>query len=451
MKRIKLITLLLLSAFISNAAIINVANPGNGTDIYTNLLAAFNAAATKGDVIVVPAGNWFMTGNITTTKMVSLRGAGIGVSTIIRSESSSDANLESWFSMITWNINSDKNSGIDISGITFKSKIPSLIGTTTTSPPIAPSDGYSLAGDAGVKIVSAINFRIHHCRFENFGAGATYIVHRNYIASGLIDHNEYYHNAKGKDGLGLGYGCVVYGDDTQWLPTVVMGSSNFIFIEDNTFDYHRHSCAGAKGDLRVFRYNTVRFNIISPNQSHAVDMHEDGGSNAYGSRALDAYHNRIINSTMTDGIRPMYNGSNSDSVEERAIGITNGYACIHNNYVSGFRFAVGIVSPSAHSSGVYPYRHQPGAESGRRYGASHTGTRKGKEGAGDLFEWTDTLQIWTLSNGGYCQKFWNYESTVYGGYVGDMFSDDRDFHRDTPEPGHKDYTYPHPLQSRPVQ
>ena len=96
---------------------------------------------------------------------------------------------------------SSASSGIVISDMTLRSKKPSL----------ADGDGLSRSVDMGIELIKCVDFVVTRCRFEYFGNGAVSVLHEDNLARGLIYKNEFYHNAKGYDALGLGYGVVVYG------------------------------------------------------------------------------------------------------------------------------------------------------------------------------------------------------------------------------------------------
>lgn len=414
--------------------------PGSGNDCYSVLNAAF-ASAVDGDVVDVTAwsGEVIMTQFISIPNFVSFKGPGLSNLTIKRSEASSDANLTSWDYMFRWSPSTAakgmKKSNVVVSGITFKSRIPSANNG---------ADGFSIAPDKGCVFLYVVGFRVTECRFENFGNGGVEVRHRDYFAQGLIDNNQFYHNAKGSLGLGLGYGITVYGESNYWVANPNFGSPNFIFIEENTFDYHRHSVASAGCALYVLRYNTIRFNIIAPPYSHAVDTHESrgvgNGVNTFGTRAVEIYQNSIINSTRIDGVTPMANGCPDNQLEERAIGITAGDALVYNNTISGFRFAIGIISSEASSSGdPYPYIQQPGWLSGLRNSGSTLSDSFNSNG--DLWYWSNNFTTFTLTGGGTCQMFYNYDAS--GGNTGTYFTLNRDY-RNAVKPGYTPYLYPHP-------
>jgi hypothetical protein len=289
--------------------------------------------------------------------------------------------------------------------------------------------------------VKCIDFVITRCRFENFGNGAVSVLHEDNLASGLIYKCEFVHNCKGYDALGLGYGVVVYGVNSIWIPDPKFGSGNFIFVEDNIFDYHRHSIAGGGCALYVFRYNTVKNNIAG-NTAHAIDAHEarlEAGGNYYSSRAIEVYNNSVINTMFRDGTSNCPNGTlivagkSPGWLVECAIRTRGGEALIHDNYIEGYRFGVGLITPKLTS---YPSPYQQGYLSAAKYGATHTGVDSDKAN-GDVFIWNDTYKSYAPTNS-QCVYFYNYTP--------DYIVAERDYHLFA-KVGYTPYTYPHPLRN----
>ena len=446
-------------------ATIIVNDPGSNNDIYPNLFSAFTAAV-DGDVVSVPYNKTYtMTSGITVTKKVSFIGNGIGNTIITRSDALDDSALllpnGIWLSMINFTrpsttvsgvtYNDDRPCNIVVSGFTFRSKTPSFYNDG--------HDGLSIALDKGVVFTNCVDFKIYGCRFEYFGNGGIEINHRDYLARGLVYNCEFFMNVKGtgETARGYGYGITVYGEGKDWYSNVKFGSADMIFIEDCTFDWHRHSVASAGGSRHVVRYNTMRFNIVHAPFSHCIDTHESRGftasnglyqqsQNSYGSRIIEVYNNNIINSTRTTGLTPMDNGCPDGFIEERAIGITSGQAVVFNNACRGYRFMIGMHSSDAEAAGVasgataYPWKQQPGWISGRRKGTGHTGTDS-VSGGDDLHYWNNSFTAYTLTGGGSCQLFYNYDAD--GGNVGTMFALEREYHP-TARPGYLPFPYPHP-------
>ncbi|HET8963342.1 MAG TPA: T9SS type A sorting domain-containing protein, partial [Chitinophagales bacterium] len=435
-KRIIVCMILLLTNSLiaqNTGKIIKVASPGNDNDIQPAIQKAVNNAV-KGDIIELPAGQFIVNKSVVVTKFISIKGAGMDKTILYRSESVSDATLGtslSWKAIFRFNINSTAKSGIVISDIGLKSKKPSLV----------DGDGLSVAEDVGIEMINCKDFVITRCKFEYFGNGGVSVTHDDSIVGGLICKNVFSHNVKGYDGLGLGYGVVIYGANKKWLNNPRFGSSNFIFVEDNTFDYHRHSIAAGGCALYVFRYNTVKNNTAA-SASHAIDAHEARlvkGGNYYSTRAIEVYNNSIINTKFKDGTGKVANGTlivpgkSVDLLTECAIRTRGGEAMIHDNYIEGYRFGVGLVTPEETS---YPFSFQQGYLSGLKYGVNHKGV-DGDKASGDVFIWSDKF------------KFYNTKSSqnvYFHNYTPDLIKEERDYHMFS-GPDYTSYIYPHPLNS----
>jgi len=433
-KTFKSILIALLFSNVIQAKTIQVTSPGADKDIQPAIQTAVSGAV-NGDVIELPAGQFILNKSVVITKFISVKGQGMTKTILYRSESTPDATLSNdgnWRGMFRFNTNSSLASGIVVSDMTLKSKKPSL----------KNGDGLSVAADIGIEFSKCIGFIVTRCHFEYFGNGAVSVLHDDNLASGLIYGNEFIHNCKGYDALGLGYGVVVYGTNTKWVDDPKFGSGNFIFIEDNYFDYHRHSVAAGGCALYVFRYNTVRNNVAG-NCAHAIDAHEarlESGYNYYSTRAIEVYNNNIVNTLFRDGTTncpdgtPIVAGKSPTWLTECAIRTRGGEALIHNNTIEGYRFGVGLVTPKL--SSTYPSPYQQGYLSAVKYGASHTGV-DGDKSSGDVFIWNDTYKPYAVGNS-QCVYFYNYTPT----YI----VQNRDFHL-TSKAGYTPYTYPHPLRN----
>lgn len=432
-KKIACCSILAVSSSIAIGKTIVISSPGNDGNIQPAIQAAVSAKTTvNGDIIQLPAGQFIVNSNVYVTKFISIKGAGIGKTILYRSEAATDDNLSNninWRGIFRFNINSNSKSGIVVSDITFKSKKPSVV----------KGDGLSLAADIGVEMVNCVGFVITRCRFENFGNGAVSISHDDSIVSGLINKNEFYHNVKGVDGLGLGYGVVVYGGNTKWIQKPRFGSGNFIFVEDNTFDYHRHSIAAGGCALYVFRYNTVKNNVAA-NTAHAIDAHEASltkGDNYYSTRAIEVYNNNIINTTFKDGTGNIADGTvitlgkDVTLLVECAIRTRGGESLIHDNYIEGYRFGVGLINTL---TTTYPCAYQQGYLSGLKYGSTHTGVDDEK-GSGDVFVWDDKFKFYNSKDA---------RNVYFYNYSPNYIKNERDYHLSA-KPNYTTYTYPHPL------
>jgi SprB repeat len=390
-------------------------------------------------VLVLPEGQFVVNKNIIISKFISVKGQGLSKTILFRSESVTDATLvsSSWLQILQFNINSNVSSKIVVSGICFKSKKPSMVS----------GDGLSRAADIGIEFFNCLDFVVTGCRFENFGNGAISVRHDDSIVGGLIYKNQFVHNVKGADALGLGYGVVIYGANKKWLASPRFGTSNFIFVENNYFEYHKHSIAAGGCALYVFRYNYV-YNNTAGDAAHAIDAHGatlQSGGNYYSTRAIEVYKDSIVNTQFRDGTNNVANGTLIKSVSptsttinwltEAAIKTRGGEALIHHNYIEGYRYGVGLIADSD-LSGSYPLAYQQGYLSGKRFGANHTGVASGND-AGDNFIWEIDLSYYIPSNSAN-DFFYNYSSTTY-------LKRDRDYHFNAPIDT-TTYTYPHPLR-----
>lgn len=411
---------------------ITVANPGNGNDIRANFNTA-HSSASPGDRLILPAGTFTVTQQLTVTKPVSVIGQGISSTQLYRDASVSDATLESWEILLWFQINSNIPANITVSGIKFTSKFPEII----------MGDGGSRADDIGIEMDNCVDFKIHDCRFEYFGNGGVSVTHKDHIARGIIYNNQFYFNAKGYDGLGLGYGVVIYGASQKWIKNPRYGSKNFIFIEDNTFDYHRHSIAAGSCALYVARHNTFTNNIRSNDSSiqvcdaHAARGGSLGSQNTFSTRAVEIYNNSMVNTTFLNGttITP---GGDSRNLVERAIMLHGGAGMIYNNTISGFRFASGAsIDQEPYLAATYPYNpYSMGWLSGMRKGASHTGTDS-QNGEDDIYYYSNTFTPYVDLV---------HISEEYHDYGQGFFAVNRDWQLSA-KPGYVAYPYPHPMRT----
>jgi hypothetical protein len=406
--------------------IISVGNPGQHEDIQPGIEKALLQAA-NGDELLLPEGEFEFKKSVTITRLVSLRGAGMNKTVLYRPETIPDSvlsqsNADSFF---IFDLSQANPSNIHISDMTLRSKNPRR----------NEEAGGSMAPDFGIRMICCLDFVITRCHFENFGKAAISVQHEDSLARGVISRNEFYNNVKGPDGLGLGYGVLIYGKNNKWIYRVNFGSDNFIFVEDNHFRYQRHAIAAAGCGLYVFRYNKVEENRIGAKSGQAIDAHEGReipGPNYFSTRAMEIYNNTVINTTFKDG-SPIVAGSSAKRLVENAILIRGGEALIHDNSIAGYRFATGIINFVVKGPQKYPIQSQIGYLSGLQYGETHSGTDSLK-GNGDLFIWNNQFTRYSGSDSS--SAFYNYQP--------DYFKENRDYHF-CPKPGYKTFPYPHPL------
>jgi hypothetical protein len=405
---------------------IEVQNPGNHSDIQPNIMEAVQKAQI-GDEILIPEGTFQFNKSVYINKFISIKGKGIKKTILYRSDKISDKVLcsEPWSCFFNFDINNSASCNIIVSDLCMKSKTPSVV----------DGDGNSLAPDFGIKWLNCIGFTVTRCRFENFGYAAISVQHTDSIARGLIFKNDFFNNVKSHNGLELGYGILIVGANKKWITENNFGTSNFIFIEDNLFNRHRHAIAAGGCALYVFRHNTVLNNNIGEFSGQAVDAHEGRGTpglNHYSARAVEIYNNSIVNTTFKNG-KPIVKGQRGKQLVENAILIRGGEAVIYNNYIEGYRFGAGIINFVVKGVQPYPIVGQIGYISGLKNGSNHTGINS-KDGDGDLFCWNNTFQPYASED----------TSCVFYNYQPQYFKESRDYHL-TKKPDYKAYTYPYPF------
>ena len=413
--------------------------PAQGSDLRSALQAALNSAA-NGDVVELPAGKYLLSGqvNIPANLRVSIVGKGrwnpaTGTGTLLY-------------------LNQTRAGGTTTMLYAKSGSNPTLSDFTIRGTPAAFLDE-----TVGIKLALASDFRITRMRIEYFGRAGIDILHSDTAPRGIVDHNELYHNYKG-DGQGLGYGVVVYAENKQWVPDPKFGSDNFIFIEDNVFDQHRHAVAAGGAGLYVARYNYMKDTFIAS----AIDAHEStpgaspGTGNYYSTRAIEAYNNVIVN-TISRQMTPITpdtvdeNGSDG-TLSQFGIGIRGGEALVHHNIISGYVYGGAIVDNyyESRADTRYPIPSQVGYLSGLAGGEGHVG-RDAVNGNGDFFYWANTFTPHPFRS-----VPWWYQGAMpyFNNYNPEAFMLSRDYHVSLTadstgvdysfKPGYKPYTYPNP-------
>lgn len=464
-----------------------VVDPGAGNDIYLNLKAqtdAANAANTGVDVIILPAGTYPCTGQIVATTTFTITSilpsttlwAGFSndysiesplsvvCSTILyRPESMSDSTLSTGggggapMAFIRFNDPSSApqtlltTNGFKVCDIEFRSKIPSEDGYPANGGGSTAPDGKSLASDYAIVANKSVDFQITRCVFKYFGYAAVEYKHWDSVSRGLIYKCHFEQNAKGADGLGLGYGIVVYGQNLTWSTNPQFGSNNFLFVENCTFNLHRHSISGGGNGRYCIRHCYIQDNIVTYfNSCQAIDAHGRragaiGSSNYFGTHTVEAYNNKIINqyaydSTHTGQKILLTPASTTGQLIESAIRLKECFHLSYNNITKGYRFgsAVQIEEINVYNDGNtgYPQKYTFGEPSAITGGSS---TPNGD--LGDAYIWGNDVHI----QNGQCFNFYNYTPSI--------FVANRDYHLSAYAYTNADsagtgtaYTYPHPLR-----
>jgi hypothetical protein len=226
--------------------------------------------AVGGDTVVLPActyTNWNTT--VTITKSLKLTGKGMGQTVLQRARVAAGYENNEMFRV--------KN----VKG--FEMRHMTLDGTQDTN--------LNQWVDFAVFLLNCVDFRIHHMAFADF-AVALQVRGDPTVQRGLVDHNTFTDIwwKNNSTGQAFGYGVSIVGNGTY--PALALGTSQNVFIEDNTFTRNRHAVASNNGTRYVFRYNTI---IDNREDAQAIDAHGKVSTWPQGSRQYEIYHNRVTN------------------------------------------------------------------------------------------------------------------------------------------------------------
>jgi hypothetical protein len=271
-------------------------------------------------------------------------------------------------------------------------------------------------------------FRVHHMEIVNLLERGIVIFMAGREMSGLIDHVTF--SMPGSSSGSKAISIVGAGPEQHqpFARPFELGSSKFIFIEDCTFQFggRNDGALDAYGGARyVFRHNVVNNTNV---EHHGADS---GGYR--GVHSFEIYANRFVCSAGCEPQRKHYFRSGSGVI------FNNTYAGNYRgmdvtNYRSGASYP-----PWGRCDGSSPWdENQPGGNGyacldqiGHIFGTS-TGGANTLQG---LYEWGNT------HDGS------NVNITVSGHGAHAHIKPNRDFFNDTPRPGYRPYTYPHPLQT----
>jgi hypothetical protein len=264
------------------SATINAVSPARA-DVETAYTAASN-----GDTILIPSGTATWETRLVIEKSITLQGAGIG-QTIIRDGVTNPAAEQ----LMQWTLVASNTSRL--TGIEFNDN-----GRPAGQPYIITFQGSNTNGS---------QLRVDHCKFDNLKGFA--LVPEDII--GVIDNNYFTNNTgipiyvfhRNWNGYALASG--------SWAAASGFGTSQFLFIENNTFiagsSMAAFDCyAGARV---VFRYNTC--------SKAFLEVHGTDSSGIWrGGRAFEVYNNTFSDETVGDYI---INGR-------------SGVFLVHNNFVT---------------------------------------------------------------------------------------------------------------------
>jgi hypothetical protein len=257
-----------------------------------NVQSIHDILAQNGDTITLPVGAFTWTTGVTVTKAITLQGAGFG-NTIVRD------NVQN-AKIITWTLVAGNASRL--TGIEFQD------GGGTHS--AAPTGAFHVDGSN----TEGSTFRMDHCYWNNINGSPVFDT-----VIGVLDHNTFYVLRGGWIMVyiyGTRWNGQNYGDGS-WAAATNFGSSQFLFMEDNTFTFN----VGGLGTITdaydgarfVVRYNTIHDGVLN---NHGTESSGRGR----GGRAYEAYNN-------------IYAGSGWNKY---LAGSRSGVMLFHDNTISGY-------------------------------------------------------------------------------------------------------------------
>jgi len=239
----------------------------NANSVSQSDVAAAIGSAVDGDIVTIPAGTATWTRTLPVTKAITLQGAGIGA-TIIKDNA---RNVK----LIACSLVASRLTRI--TGIEFQDG-----GRTPTA--AAPGGIIHIEGSN----TNGGRFRFDHCKWT--GLNGFFVLN---TVIGVVDHNIVTvgnHVSEWMYPYGSAWNGAAYGDGS-WAASANYGSSQFLFIEDNTFTCTRTTIQGTltdgfNGARFVVRHNSINNFVIG---NHGTESPGRGRS----SRAMEIYNNQI--------------------------------------------------------------------------------------------------------------------------------------------------------------
>jgi hypothetical protein len=351
-------------------------------------------SAPDGALVTIPAGtcNW-MDATVSRKAGVCLKGAGKGVTTLLRT-APIPAPVTTDNFMIEFDCSNGKS--VEVSDLTF-------VGNDDLQTDAEKSADY----DNGLGLSNGcIDFKVHHAEFSKFSIAGLTI---RGDSRGVVYQSSFLSNYRCKPATTdcYGYGVAVYGDKTKPWPPLVLGTQDAVFIEDSYFYDNRHGVASNEGSRYVFRYNKT----VATDRTRdygSVDAHGRNPKYPPGSRSWEIYNNTMETSPP---------GLSTD-----AISIRGGDGVIYGNTLNSAIASVVYFHEESGCAGTYPILNQ---------------TR-------DAYIWGNT---WTdpdpKNSQGVVKTF--PPPPDAGAPDAACVRLDRDFFLQ-PKPGYTPYPYPHPLR-----
>jgi hypothetical protein len=413
----------------------------------TDVQNAINSAAA-GDTVLVPAGNCTWTSAVTISgKALTLRGAGIDVTTITDGVGSG--------AMLTGAASA--TNFVDISGFTFV-KGPDKSGGTIAFDPV----GGNSAG-------ATVGFRFHGNRILIASASSTHFLVPSTVY-GLIDHNTFDITAtSGSIGVFDPFGSPDSNDGgyTPWQRPLSLGTNQAVYFEDNAVnntasDAGIEDCIDAYGGARfVIRHNTFL--------NCSVGFHGLDSGSRRGIVSFEIYSNTFTNNS-SKTLRAATIRSGTGVFFSNTFNGTGGwggvtlmlYRVVQPAQVGGW----GVCDGTQWEIGSTSFSAQASRQASTGGGVGFSSTNR--ELVGSFGTSTFTTYLDGSGPGGYpcrdqpgigpgqvSQPIYAWNNTGFSGigtYDGGSGISDanylksgRDYFDNTPRPQYTAYTYPHPL------
>lgn len=297
------------------------------------------STASRGDTVVIPAGQCTWSNMITITKALRIQGSGIDT-TILNSNLPDSGDIPSsgywFFKYMPLNASADENVLFEVTGFTFNisRKKNGAIGIYHTD------------------VIPIRKVRIHHNKFLGCFGGE--YSGRNYVNTILIEgfvygvvDNNYFDGTPHIDNYGPSYGSS--GKRAWDYGGYTPGSADAMYYEDNTFVKSTGEqgstgatlTSGGFGTKYVFRYNDIINSSGTEEMWVLWDMHGSRVAGTYpnpigvnyGAMAAEIYGNKITN---TLGTTHAFGQSSSRMF------------AFYNYFINGTRKVQGFVQHPAH-------------------------------------------------------------------------------------------------------
>lgn len=450
----------------SEAATINAASCSEA-DINTAIGAPGSGAAND-DIVVVPAGNCNINLIAVRGKRITLQGAGKtpdGTSLSAAQALCAAGGQTSYTCLTDVSPKDADGSGRTVNGFTYFNKsmiiyrdmLDGAAGTGVTRITGFTFFGGTGSGDGSNNgIILLETGSTDQLRYDNNAMYTTRTSGLKVIGclKGVFDHNYWsmsneayatysFNNAYCPYGTGYSN---TYGD-ARWTVGAQFGTADFLFLEDNRYDFDGYCTGGAGGGLGispsidqfaasaiVFRYNTVNNTYIT---THGLMGRHRGA------RAGEIYRNTFVRGSCV-------NGNQTD-----AFGIGSGAWLVHNNTVTGTYTNIATMTINRAGAPYAPWGTCNGTSvwDGNTSPAGYPCMDQPGRGPGDLVS-GDTATNQTLGSATYprqaIEKSYCWGNTLNGVTTGcNTFNSSyvqlgREFENSALS-GYVEYTYPHPL------